>query len=137
MTPQQLSHIAYHSRLPVGKSLLDASLPDYTPMIPHFNLENVCKPGSTLLWDLVQDDKIVGRIVRARSKRDKIFVLTSPVFWFQSLLAENIAFEAEKILFGLICYNTDKEIKIKFIEGCLENVQKNRYSWKTLENESR
>lgn len=59
MTPQQLSHIAYHARLPVNKNLLAASLQDYTPMIPHFNLENVCKPGSTLLWDLVQDDKIV------------------------------------------------------------------------------
>jgi hypothetical protein len=22
-------------------------------------MENVCKPGSTLLWDLLQDDKIV------------------------------------------------------------------------------
>lgn len=38
-----------------------------------------------------------------------------------------MAFEAEKILFGLVCYNTDKSIKMKFIEGCLENVQKNRY----------
>lgn len=45
----------------------------------------------------------------------------------QSLLAENMAYEAEKILIGLVCYNTDKSIKMKFIEGCLENVQKNKY----------
>ena len=62
ITPQQLSHIAYHARLPVNKNLLAASLQDYTPMIPHFNLDNVCKPGSTLLWDLVQDDKIVRQL---------------------------------------------------------------------------
>lgn len=24
-----------------------------------FNFEDVCKPGNTLLWDLVQDDKAV------------------------------------------------------------------------------
>ncbi len=59
LTPQQLTHIAFHTRLPVNKNLIAATLQDYRSMIPHFNLENVCKPGSTLLWDLVQDDKIV------------------------------------------------------------------------------
>ena len=27
-----------------------------------FSYEDVCKPGSTLLWDLVQEDKVVSRI---------------------------------------------------------------------------
>ncbi|XP_065207082.1 ubiquitin carboxyl-terminal hydrolase puf isoform X2 [Planococcus citri] len=101
LTPQQLTHIAFHARLPVNKNLIATSIQDYSSMLPHFNLENVCKPGSTLLWDLVQDDKICQ-------------------------LAENMAYEAEKILIGLVCYNTDRAIKMKFIEGCLENVQKNR-----------
>ena len=28
-----------------------------------FSYEDVCKPGSTLLWDLVQEDKVVSFIL--------------------------------------------------------------------------
>ncbi|XP_072159450.1 LOW QUALITY PROTEIN: ubiquitin carboxyl-terminal hydrolase 34 [Bemisia tabaci] len=66
-----------------------------------FHLEDVCKPGSTLLWDLLQDDKIVH-------------------------LGEGLALEAEKALCNLVCYNTEKLIRMKFIEGCLENLEANR-----------
>jgi hypothetical protein len=89
MTPQQLSHIAYHARLPVNKNLLAASLQDFTPMIPHFNLENVCKPGSTLLWDLVQDDKIVRpKILHAIDCYINVCIISQLIFFvcFSSIL---------------------------------------------------
>lgn len=66
-----------------------------------FNLETVCKPGNTLLWDLLQDDKI-------------------------GQLGEGLAIEAEKALCNLLCYNVDRSIPMKFIEGCLENLASNR-----------
>ncbi|KAJ8674345.1 hypothetical protein QAD02_005607 [Eretmocerus hayati] len=66
-----------------------------------FNLETVCKPGNTLLWDLLQDDKI-------------------------GQLGEGLAIEAEKALCNLLCYNIDRSIPMKFIEGCLENLASNR-----------
>ncbi|XP_014226620.1 ubiquitin carboxyl-terminal hydrolase 34 isoform X1 [Trichogramma pretiosum] len=66
-----------------------------------FNLETVCKPGNTLLWDLLQDDKV-------------------------SQLGEGLAVEAEKSLCNLLCFNVDRSIPMKFIEGCLENVANNR-----------
>lgn len=66
-----------------------------------FNLEIVCKPGSTLLWDLLQDDKI-------------------------GQLGEGLALEAEKALCNLLCFNVDRLIPMKFIEGCLENLATNQ-----------
>lgn len=65
-----------------------------------FNLETVCKPGNTLLWDLLQDDKI-------------------------GQLGEGLALEAEKALCNLLCFNVDRLIPMKFIEGCLENLATN------------
>ncbi|XP_057336925.1 ubiquitin carboxyl-terminal hydrolase puf [Microplitis mediator] len=65
-----------------------------------FNLETVCKPGNTLLWDLLQDDKI-------------------------GQLGEGLALEAEKALCNLLCFNVDRLIPMKFIEGCLENLAAN------------
>ncbi|XP_046627893.1 ubiquitin carboxyl-terminal hydrolase 34 [Neodiprion virginianus] len=66
-----------------------------------FNLETVCKPGNTLLWDILQDDKI-------------------------GSLGEGLALEAEKALCSLLCFNVDRLIPMKFIEGCLENLASNR-----------
>ncbi|KAK1132977.1 hypothetical protein K0M31_014343 [Melipona bicolor] len=66
-----------------------------------FNLDTVCKPGNTLLWDLLQDDKI-------------------------GQLGEGLALEAEKALCNLLCFNVDRLIPMKFIEGCLENLATNR-----------
>lgn len=66
-----------------------------------FNVEDVCKPGNTLLWDLVQDGHI-------------------------EQLGEGLGSEAEKALGSLLCYNTDKAIRKKFIEGCLDNLANHR-----------
>lgn len=57
-----------------------------------FKTDSVCQPGKTLLWDLLQDDKI-------------------------SQLGEGLALEAEKTLCNLICFMQDKDIRMKFIEG--------------------
>ncbi|GAB0088688.1 ubiquitin carboxyl-terminal hydrolase 34 [Sergentomyia squamirostris] len=66
-----------------------------------FKLNDVCQPGNTLLWDLLQDDKI-------------------------GQLGETLALEAEKALGTLLCFNTDKFIRMKFVEGCLMNLANNR-----------
>ncbi|XP_066257421.1 ubiquitin carboxyl-terminal hydrolase puf [Euwallacea similis] len=65
-----------------------------------FKPDNVCKPGNTLLWDLLQDDKICQ-------------------------LGEGLALEAEKTLCNLISFMPDKDIRMKFIEGCLNNLANN------------
>ncbi|RWS07088.1 hypothetical protein B4U79_12772 [Dinothrombium tinctorium] len=65
-----------------------------------FTIDNVCKPGQTLLWDLLQDNAI-------------------------GHLAEGLAHECEKILCNLICWLADRRIRMKFIEGCLENLSQN------------
>lgn len=46
---------------------------------------------------------------------------------FQNQLGEGLAIEAEKILCNLVCWSTDKMIRMKFIEGCLKNIANNRY----------
>ncbi|XP_052769790.1 ubiquitin carboxyl-terminal hydrolase 34-like isoform X3 [Mya arenaria] len=66
-----------------------------------FNFEDVCKLGNTLLWDLVQDDKA-------------------------PLLPEGLAVDAEKVLHSLVCVCTDRRIKKKFIEACIENLANHR-----------
>lgn len=65
-----------------------------------FKIDNVCQPGNTLLWDLLQDNKI-------------------------NQLGEGLAIEAEKALCNLLCYNTERIIRMKFIEGCLQNLANN------------
>ena len=66
-----------------------------------FNINDVCVHGNTFLWDLLQDDKIVH-------------------------LNEKLMREAEKQLYALVCYQTDKKIRVKFIEGCINNLKNNR-----------
>ncbi|XP_060650890.1 LOW QUALITY PROTEIN: ubiquitin carboxyl-terminal hydrolase puf-like [Drosophila nasuta] len=68
---------------------------------PTFKLNDVCLPGNTLLWDLLQDDKI-------------------------GQLGESLALEAEKALATLLCFSMDRQLRTKFIEGCLQNVTNNR-----------
>lgn len=67
----------------------------------NFQIDNVCQPGQTLLWDLVQDDTI-------------------------TQLSEGLAIEAQKALTNLLCFSTDKLIRFKFIEGCLDNLVKDK-----------
>lgn len=43
-------------------------------------------------------------------------------FYLQKQLGEGLALEAEKALYTLLGYNTDKIIRFKFIEACLENL---------------
>ncbi|ALC45917.1 CG5794 [Drosophila busckii] len=68
---------------------------------PSFKLSDVCQPGNTLLWDLLQDDKICQ-------------------------LGESLALEAEKALATLLCFSMDRQLRTKFVEGCLQNVANNR-----------
>ncbi|XP_053405325.1 ubiquitin carboxyl-terminal hydrolase 34-like isoform X2 [Mercenaria mercenaria] len=68
-----------------------------TSSCSEFNFEDVCKPGNTLLWDLVQDDKA-------------------------HLLPDGLAVDAEKVLHSLVCFCTDRRIKKKFIEACINNL---------------
>nr|KAG5696977.1 hypothetical protein BaRGS_008439 [Batillaria attramentaria] len=65
-----------------------------------FTFDDVCKKGNTLLWDLVQDDTA-------------------------HLLPEGLALEAEKALYSLVCF-TDRCIKTKFIEACVNNLAKHK-----------
>ncbi|XP_076312719.1 ubiquitinyl hydrolase 1 puf isoform X2 [Tachypleus tridentatus] len=65
--------------------------------IQQFDVDSVCKPAQTILWDLLQDDKI-------------------------TQLAEGLAAEAERIFCNLLCWSTDKMIRMKVIEGCLDNL---------------
>ncbi|XP_039283222.1 ubiquitin carboxyl-terminal hydrolase 34 isoform X3 [Nilaparvata lugens] len=99
MAQETLADIEIHSRFNKISTMV-GGLQELAPILSQFNLENVCKPGNTLLWDLIQDDKI-------------------------GLLGEGLALEAEKALCNLLCYNSDKLIRMKFIEGCLDNVAKN------------
>nr|XP_060479486.1 ubiquitin carboxyl-terminal hydrolase 34 [Panthera onca] len=69
--------------------------------VTDINLDNVCKKGNTLLWDIVQDDDAVN-------------------------LSEGLINEAEKLLCSLVCWFTDRQIRMRFIEGCLENLGNNR-----------
>ncbi|BFZ12255.1 hypothetical protein BsWGS_15296 [Bradybaena similaris] len=66
-----------------------------------FCLDDVCKPGHTLLWDLVQDNMV-------------------------GLLPEGIASEAEKALTNLLCCPNDRQIRMKFIEAIIDNLAKNK-----------
>uniref|UniRef100_T1K3W0 UBP34/UBP24/USP9X/USP9Y-like ARM repeat region domain-containing protein n=1 Tax=Tetranychus urticae TaxID=32264 RepID=T1K3W0_TETUR len=54
----------------------------------------------TILWDLLQDDCI-------------------------GQLSDGLSHDCEKILCSLICWIADKRIRMKFIEGCLDNLSKN------------
>ncbi|GIX80708.1 ubiquitin carboxyl-terminal hydrolase 34 [Caerostris darwini] len=54
------------------------------------------------------------------------FKALSIMFLLQGQLGEGLAVEAEKILCNLVCWSTDKMIRMKFIEGCLQNIANNR-----------
>lgn len=65
-----------------------------------FTIENACMSGQTVLWDLLQDDCI-------------------------GQLPDGLSEECEKILCNLICWIADRRIRMKFIEGCLDNISSN------------
>ncbi|KAK5649017.1 hypothetical protein RI129_003909 [Pyrocoelia pectoralis] len=102
---EELAQLAEHAQLNLH-TLANHSSPEKSPthldpkLSACFQIENVCQPGNTLLWDLVQDNKI-------------------------GMLSEGLALEAEKTLCNLLCFNTDRIIRMKFIEGCLHNLANN------------
>ncbi|KAK1171274.1 hypothetical protein AOXY_G6034 [Acipenser oxyrinchus oxyrinchus] len=98
---QHLPNIAsiYHEHLSQGPAVHKHQ---YTGnAITDINLDNVCKKGNTLLWDLVQDEDAIH-------------------------LSEGLINEAEKLLCSLVCWFTDRQIRMRFIEGCLENLSNHR-----------
>ena len=84
-----------------SKSSVDTPKGSMKSTTHEMSIENVCRSGQTLLWDLLQDDMI-------------------------SQLPDGLPTECEKILCGLIGWVNDRNIRMKFIEGCLENLEKNR-----------
>lgn len=50
------------------------------------------------------------------------------IFTLQEQLGEGLGMEAEKALCALLCFSTDKFIRIKFIEGCLDNLANHRWA---------
>lgn len=59
LSTQQLNHMAFHSNFQTNKNAHPCTQNMSTTISNQFNIENVCKPGSTLLWDLLQDENIV------------------------------------------------------------------------------
>ncbi|RWS22536.1 ubiquitin carboxyl-terminal hydrolase 34-like protein, partial [Leptotrombidium deliense] len=97
----QLANIAcIHSQSYRSQLSKTKDIEKFDVELSKFNVDNVCKPGQTLLWDLLQDNSI-------------------------GQLAEGLAHECEKILCNLICWLADRRIRMKFIEGCLENLSQN------------
>lgn len=41
-------------------------------------------------------------------------------------LSEGLINEAEKLLCSLVCWFTDRQIRMRFIEGCLDNLAHHR-----------
>ncbi|XP_077536768.1 ubiquitinyl hydrolase 1 puf isoform X3 [Haemaphysalis longicornis] len=82
--------------VPPSSSMRDVA----APMSP-IDVGNVCQPGQTLLWDLLQDGKI-------------------------EELGEELSLEAEKILCSLVCWSVDRSVRTQFIKGCLANLSKSK-----------
>ena len=45
---------------------------------------------------------------------------------FQCKLPEGLASEAEKVFYSLVCFATDKRIRTRFIQACVDNIANNR-----------
>ncbi|XP_011610930.2 ubiquitin carboxyl-terminal hydrolase 34 isoform X2 [Takifugu rubripes] len=98
---QHLPNLAsiYHEHLVQGPAVHKHQYSSHA--VTDINLDNVCKKGNTLLWDLVQDEDAVH-------------------------LSEGLINEAEKLLCSLVCWFTDRQIRMRFIEGCLDNLAHHR-----------
>ncbi|XP_071963584.1 ubiquitin carboxyl-terminal hydrolase 34-like isoform X2 [Antedon mediterranea] len=96
--PEIDSVYAKHAK---GTCSLRSSCDDQQGPYKDFNFDVVCKKGHTLLWDLVQDS-------------------------IASQLGEGLAVEAEKMLSTLVCVFPEREIRMKFVEGCLDNLKHHR-----------
>ncbi|XP_032418043.1 ubiquitin carboxyl-terminal hydrolase 34 isoform X3 [Xiphophorus hellerii] len=98
---QHLPNLAsiYHEHLVQGPAVHKHQYSSHA--VTDINLDNVCKKGNTLLWDLVQDEDAIH-------------------------LSEGLINEAEKLLCSLVCWFTDRQIRMRFIEGCLDNLAHHR-----------
>nr|XP_023680681.1 ubiquitin carboxyl-terminal hydrolase 34 isoform X2 [Paramormyrops kingsleyae] len=98
---QHLPNLAsiYHEHLSQGPVVHKHQYSGHA--VTDINLDNVCKKGNTLLWDLVQDEDAIH-------------------------LSEGLISEAEKLLCSLVCWFTDRQIRMRFIEGCLDNLAHHR-----------
>ncbi|XP_064621669.1 ubiquitin carboxyl-terminal hydrolase 34-like isoform X2 [Lineus longissimus] len=106
--PHHLASMAsmHYSHLPIPRAVIhhhSQSHDDdsYENMSNAFKYDDVCKKGNTLLWDLVQED-------------------------VAAMLPEGLDVEAEKALCSLVCFSTDRRIRMAFIEACIENVANHR-----------
>ncbi|XP_023268188.1 ubiquitin carboxyl-terminal hydrolase 34 [Seriola lalandi dorsalis] len=99
---QHLPNLAsiYHEHLVQGPAVHKHQYSS-SHAVTDINLDNVCKKGNTLLWDLVQDEDAIH-------------------------LSEGLINEAEKLLCSLVCWFTDRQIRMRFIEGCLDNLAHHR-----------
>lgn len=70
-------------------------------VLEEFDVESLCEPGKTLLWDLIQDQQL-------------------------GIHNEGLVDEAQKLLWQLICYSGNRTVRMVFIKGCLENIKQNR-----------
>ena len=70
----------------------NAALITASGLLANFSLDTIYHRGKTLLWDLLQDDKV-------------------------GELGEALAVHAERTLCNIICFSSEKRIRIKFIEG--------------------
>ena len=68
------------------------------PLPIEFDVDTLCEPGKTLLWDLIHDESL-------------------------ETLNDGIQDEAQRLLWQLICYSGNKKVRMVFIKGCLDNIQ--------------
>ncbi|XP_076442216.1 ubiquitin carboxyl-terminal hydrolase 34-like isoform X2 [Babylonia areolata] len=91
----------YHHHMPKLMQHRAGLIPREQVVATNFTLDDVCKKGNTLIWDLVQDD------VAAK-------------------LPEGLVVDAEKALHTLISFGVDRCIRAKFIEACVQNLAEHR-----------
>ena len=80
---------------------------------------DACAKGSTLLWDLLQDDSVV-------RGRDFFSLSFTCVLFLQCELSDGLAQEVESYLGELICSLDSDEICWQFVHGCLANLANHR-----------
>lgn len=103
---------------------LEARPPSPAPALP-FNVDDVCRPGNTLLWDLLQDGAIVSRMNN-----------TYFMFYFASIYFINQVYRLTLALLGCIlkyqivgCVIPGHSLYVQYfikirpvVSGCISNI---------------
>ena len=92
-------------------------------------LSNICSNGHTFLWDLLVTYSSIDENHFTRKFTDELETteVRPPSSRTSLSQQEKILKEAEKQLQTLLCLpSTDKRIRIKFIENCLQNLKSNK-----------